>query len=249
MRHRHERSRGEARGRGPERREPEPAARPEAGERRDERPQEAPYDDRDESTYRLPTSAAGGPGGPAPSYAEDRWRDYSGARAPAGLARRRRPPPPPPPRPPPPPPPPGRGAPPPPRPPAPAGRRARAAAPPPPPPAAAPMPGRWAGYGAGWTHAGAPGPRQPEPGPYVGRGPKGYRRSDDRIKEDVCDRLTESGELDASDIEVTVAGGEVTLEGEAQDRQAKLIAEELADGVAGVTDVHNRIRVRREAGR
>ncbi len=111
------------------------------------------------------------------------------------------------------------------------------------------MPGRWAGYGAGWTHAGAPGPRQPEPGPYVGRGPKGYRRSDDRIKEDVCDRLTESGELDASDIEVTVAGGEVTLEGEAQDRQAKLIAEELADGVAGVTDVHNRIRVRREAGR
>lgn len=209
MGQRHERSRGEgARGRGPERRKPERAARTRPGER----PQEPPYHDRDESTYRLPAPA---PGGGGPSYAEDRWRDYSGARAPgyAGVARRERHEP---------------------------ARRG----------AAASIPGRWAGYGAGWTQGGqAPGARPPEPGPYVGRGPKGYRRSDDRIKEDVCDRLTESGELDASDIEVTVVGGEVTLEGEAQDRHAKLIAEELADGVAGVVDIHNRIRVRREPGR
>ena len=37
---------------------------------------------------------------------------------------------------------------------------------------------------------------------YAGRGPRGYRRSDDRIGEDVCDRLTDDPALDASGIEV-----------------------------------------------
>src|SRR6185369_6685998 len=44
--------------------------------------------------------------------------------------------------------------------------------------------------------------------PYEGRGPKGYRRSDERVKEDINDRLSE-GYLDATEIEVQVSSGEV----------------------------------------
>jgi hypothetical protein len=77
------------------------------------------------------------------------------------------------------------------------------------------------------------------------RNPKNYRRSDERIREDICDRLAVSDEVDPSDIEVTVSNGEVTLTGTVQTRQMKFIAEETADEVAGVHDVHNQLRVAR----
>jgi BON domain-containing protein len=79
-------------------------------------------------------------------------------------------------------------------------------------------------------------------GPFSGRGPRGYRRSDERIQEDVSEALTQEGELDASEILVTVQGGEVTLEGTVPDRRSKRLAEDLADQ-RGVRDVHNRLRV------
>ena len=79
---------------------------------------------------------------------------------------------------------------------------------------------------------------------YAGRGPKGYRRSDDRIREDVNDRLTWNAELDASDIEVRVIEGEVTLTGVVEDRGAKRLAEDLAEDIFGVQDVHNQLKVR-----
>jgi hypothetical protein len=82
-------------------------------------------------------------------------------------------------------------------------------------------------------------------GGFYGRGPKGYTRSDDRIREDVCDRLSADDELDASDITVTVNAGEVTLEGTVPDRRSKHRAEDLSDSVAGVTDVHNRLRAQK----
>jgi len=85
-------------------------------------------------------------------------------------------------------------------------------------------------------------------GPYVGRGPKGYVRSDQRIYEDVCERLMRFGHVDATDIEVQVNRGEVTLEGWVNDRPQKRLAEDLADGVPGVLDVHNMLRIRRQAG-
>lgn len=80
----------------------------------------------------------------------------------------------------------------------------------------------------------------------VFRGPKGYKRSDDRIREDVSDRLAHQNELDPSEIEVMVSNGEVTLSGTVQSRHEKFIAEEIADSVSGVNDVHNQLRVRRE---
>ena len=84
-------------------------------------------------------------------------------------------------------------------------------------------------------------------GTYRGVGPRGYRRSPERIYEDICDRLTENPFIDASDIEVSVSGSEVTLSGAVDSDIALRQAEEIADEVAGVSHVHNRLGVR--AGR
>ncbi|MDO9472975.1 MAG: BON domain-containing protein [Caulobacter sp.] len=85
------------------------------------------------------------------------------------------------------------------------------------------------------------------PGEHRGRGPKGYRRSDDRIREDINDRLTDDSWLDATHIEVAVEGGEVTLTGTVSSRQAKRRAEDIAERVGGVEDVQNNIRVNRQS--
>jgi osmotically-inducible protein OsmY len=76
-----------------------------------------------------------------------------------------------------------------------------------------------------------------------GRGPKNYRRSDERIKEDVNDRLGD-GYLDATEIEVSVSNGEVTLIGTVQTRSDKRRAEDIAESVSGVSNVENRLRVK-----
>jgi osmotically-inducible protein OsmY len=78
---------------------------------------------------------------------------------------------------------------------------------------------------------------------YSGRGPKGYTRSDERIREDVCERLSDNDEVDASEIEVQVKDRKVTLIGTVQNRRMKHIAEDLAEAVSGVDDVENRITV------
>jgi hypothetical protein len=78
-----------------------------------------------------------------------------------------------------------------------------------------------------------------------GLGPRGYRRADERILEDVCDRLTDDPEVDASDVEVSVKEGEVTLEGSVDERRIKWLAEEIASRCLGVVDVHNHLRVAR----
>ena len=79
-----------------------------------------------------------------------------------------------------------------------------------------------------------------------GRGPKGYKRSDSRIHEDVNDRLTEDPYLDATDIEVSVLDGDVTLTGVVSMREEKRRAEQLAEHVLGVGDVQNNLRLRRQ---
>ena len=85
--------------------------------------------------------------------------------------------------------------------------------------------------------------RESTRGRFTGRGPKGYIRSDERIKEDVSDRLEQHGEIDASEIEVQVSRGEVTLEGTVEDRRTKRMAEDIIETCPGVKQVHNRIRV------
>lgn len=81
------------------------------------------------------------------------------------------------------------------------------------------------------------------PGPHSGRGPSNYRRSDERIKEDVCERLTYYGQLDASNIEVEVENSEVILKGTVDSRRSKRLAEDIAESVSGVRDIHNQLRI------
>jgi osmotically-inducible protein OsmY len=81
-------------------------------------------------------------------------------------------------------------------------------------------------------------------GPHRGKGPAGYQRSDERIRELVCESLTDDDEIDASHVEVEVCGGEVTLSGVIDDRGARRAAEDCAYSVSGVRDVQNRLRVR-----
>jgi hypothetical protein len=121
----------------------------------------------------------------------------------------------------------------------------------------------WRGYGpreqprGGYYGEGAG--REDEPGPIerfgdkmregfrklTGRGPKGYKRSDERVREDVSERIARSW-VDASDVEVKVENGEVTLTGFVRSREEKRTLEDLADDVFGVEEVHNHIRLRRE---
>jgi osmotically-inducible protein OsmY len=80
-------------------------------------------------------------------------------------------------------------------------------------------------------------------GPHTGRGPKNYTRSDERIREEVSDRLEQDGDIDASEIEVKAQNGLVTLSGSVETRQEKHMAEQLAEDCAGVKDVQNLIKV------
>lgn len=80
-----------------------------------------------------------------------------------------------------------------------------------------------------------------------GKAPKNYTRSDDRLREDVCESLARSGH-DWSDVDVQVTNGEVTLTGTVSDRSEKLHAEHLADRVRGVNEVTNQIKIKRAEG-
>lgn len=80
-------------------------------------------------------------------------------------------------------------------------------------------------------------------GLHVGKGPKGYRRSDERIHEQVCEVLERHPDVDASDIQVSVHDGEVTLTGTIADRWMKRDAEDAIESLPGVRDVHNQVRL------
>ncbi len=97
------------------------------------------------------------------------------------------------------------------------------------------------GWEEGWSEA------MRREGQFVGRGPRGYKRSDSRIEEDINDRLTQHGMIDATDIEVSVQNGEVTLRGHVDTRAAKRLAEDIADSVFGVKDVNNQIKVKQRS--
>ena len=80
-------------------------------------------------------------------------------------------------------------------------------------------------------------------GMHRGKGPKGYGRSDERIREDINDRLSDHSYIDASEIEISVKNGEVILTGTVEDRISKRRAEDLAEEVSGVRNVENRLRI------
>jgi osmotically-inducible protein OsmY len=108
--------------------------------------------------------------------------------------------------------------------------------------------GNWGGGLAGYgqqSNRGSAGSENSQPGRFTGRGPKGWTRSDERIREDLCERLTAHPDVDASEIDIQVSNAEVTLAGTVDERQAKRLAEDIAEAISGVREVHNNIRVNR----
>lgn len=85
-------------------------------------------------------------------------------------------------------------------------------------------------------------------GQHRGKGPRNYSRSDDRIRDDINDRLSDDPFVDASDIEVNVSNGEVTLTGNVDHRSTKRRAEDLAESISGVKHVENRLRINQSTG-
>lgn len=76
-----------------------------------------------------------------------------------------------------------------------------------------------------------------------GKGPKGYQRSDEKIKDDLEDNLYNDSYLDASDMEVQVEEGVVTLSGSVDSKWAKRRSEDMAEVISGVKDVKNNLSV------
>jgi hypothetical protein len=85
--------------------------------------------------------------------------------------------------------------------------------------------------------------REHNRGPHSGRGPKGFKRSDERILENINERLSEDSWLDAYGIEVSINNGEVTLEGTVTDMESKQRAKAIVKTVVGVSKLHNQLRI------
>jgi osmotically-inducible protein OsmY len=79
-------------------------------------------------------------------------------------------------------------------------------------------------------------------------GPKGYTRSDERLREDISERLMMANSIDSSEVTVSVKDCKVTLEGTVPNRHMKHAIEDLVDAAPGVQDIDNRIRVERMEG-
>lgn len=110
-----------------------------------------------------------------------------------------------------------------------------------------PVRGRYPRGPGGW-HYGGLGYRPEPAGGREGvprRPPKNYQRSSTRVREDVCEALTQDGFVDATDIEVDVERGVVFLRGFVTDRASKRRAETVAERVLGVEDVMNELRLPR----
>jgi osmotically-inducible protein OsmY len=78
---------------------------------------------------------------------------------------------------------------------------------------------------------------------HAGRGPKGFQRTDERIKEEAHELLTRHHEIDATDVEIEVKDGEVTLKGMVDSRCNKRLAEDMIEDIFGVKQVHNLLRI------
>jgi hypothetical protein len=109
-------------------------------------------------------------------------------------------------------------------------------------------PGQYGQYGQGQLGQGQGGQRARGEGGQR-RGPMNYQRSDQRIYEDVCDRLSDDDELDVSNVEVKVEQGEVTVTGHVESRAMKRRIEDVVERVSGVKDVHVQVKVQRPGDR
>jgi osmotically-inducible protein OsmY len=84
---------------------------------------------------------------------------------------------------------------------------------------------------------------------YRGMGPQNYSRSDDRIRDDICERLTDDDRIDASQVTIDVNQCTVTLSGTVPERAMRYYAEDLVDDVLGVQSINNQLKVQQDTGR
>jgi BON domain-containing protein len=100
-------------------------------------------------------------------------------------------------------------------------------------------------YGEGQQYGSSSGYSQ---GQHRGKGPKNYQRSDERMKELLCERLHDDPEIDASEVTVNVQGGKITLEGTVDSRRTKNAIEDVAEQI-GSQEVQNNLRVQKQGER
>lgn len=82
---------------------------------------------------------------------------------------------------------------------------------------------------------------------FYGRGPKNFKRSDESIKEEACELLFWSSQVDATNIEVSIEDGCIFLDGHVSSRYAKKEAEAIVEDIVGISDVQNRLIVKTES--
>lgn len=78
---------------------------------------------------------------------------------------------------------------------------------------------------------------------HTGRGPKGYKRLDESIFNEVCETLTMDSKVDASKIEVEVKDGIVYLKGSVSSREIKRLVENIIEYIPGVDDIQNLLTI------
>lgn len=106
-------------------------------------------------------------------------------------------------------------------------------------------PGNPAEYARGYSREHTPGWGDDgrRGGDYRGHGPRRAQPADDDLLDMVCERLAGDADIDASEIEVSVRDGIVTLAGSVPSRQTRRDAEAIAESLRGVREVANHLRV------
>ena len=79
---------------------------------------------------------------------------------------------------------------------------------------------------------------------FIGKGPRNYRRSSERIQDEIFKLFTLNRKLDAAFIDINVIGDEVHLEGYVSSRPMKWLAEDIATEVPGVNIIINQLKIR-----
>jgi hypothetical protein len=80
---------------------------------------------------------------------------------------------------------------------------------------------------------------------YYGLGPKGYKRSDMRLKDEACLLMNQDPILDSTNIQIDVLNNVIYLRGIVDSRRDKKRAEVLVEDIYGIEDVQNQLKIAR----
>jgi BON domain len=72
--------------------------------------------------------------------------------------------------------------------------------------------------------------------------PKNLRKSDNVIYEEICELFMQTPKIDATEVDVSVQDGDVTLKGFVDNSAVKALAETLSQQIPGVHGVFNKLK-------